>query len=736
MSRPICVLTITFIVIIIGLHFNGVVFLDFNKIHAYINDDEEYEGIIIEDGKEEKYRYEYIIKLKSKGKINNKKFILNIKKKNNKRLDYGDKIKFKGTYVKPDVQRNYGGFDYSLYLKTKKIYGTFEADNSKLISKDSTGKMSQVVHRIRKYIKDILEEKLEQEEASLAKGIIIGDKDNLSNEIKEDFENASLTHMIAISGTHFSYVILIMTYINNIIKRKRLGQLLTIIVIVLFMYITGNTASVVRSGIMAIMIIIASILQKRPDVWNNIAISLLIQIINNPYIIFDIGLQLSYGGVIGILTFYKKISKILLKNKKNKISTYILNTISITISANILIIPIILIHFNTISLSFIISNLIASPILGLVIIITFILVVTSLILRSLINPFWKALNILLKIFIAITSICANLPLSKIYVPTPKFILIIIFYAIILLMSKLSTNRRHKIVKRYLISSLIIIILLNFIVPILASKRNNLEINFIDVGQGESTLIRVNNKNILIDGGGSLDSDNFDTGEKILFPYLLDRGIYAIDYVIVSHFDADHCQGLDYVMKNMKVKNAIISGLGQESNEYNTFIKLAKKQNTKIIYVKKGDIIKIKDAIIEILYPDNEKIVENPKNNNAIVCKVEWRKFSILFTGDIEEKAERKILKMYENNLEKLKSSILKVGHHGSKTSSTKEFIQAVNPKIALIGVGKNNKFGHPNSGVMERLEMIGCKIYRTDKSGEITIKMNKKVQIETTIVTR
>lgn len=732
MSRPICVLTITVIVIIIGLHFSGVVFLDFNKVYDYINDNKEYEGIIIEEGKEEKYRYEYIIELKSKDKINNKKFILNIKKKNSPKLEYGDKIKFKGTYIKPDVQRNYGGFDYSLYLKTKKIYGTFESHNTKVISKDATGKMSQAVHIIRRYIKNILEEKLENDEAYLAKGVIIGDKNNLSNEIKEDFKNASLTHMIAISGTHFSYIILIMTYINNIIKRKRMGQVLTIIVILLFMYITGNTASVIRSGTMAIMIIIASILHKRPDVWNNIAISLLIQILNNPYIIFDIGFQLSYGGVIGILTFYKKISKILLKDKKTKI-TYILNTISVTISANIFIMPIILIHFNTMSLSFIISNLIASPILGLVIIMTLILIFTSLILKSLINPFWKILNILLKIFIAITSICANLPLSKIYVPTPKLILIILFYSIVLIINKLSIKEKYKIVKRYLISSLIIIVLLNFIVPILTSKRNSLEINFIDVGQGDSTLIRVNNKNILIDGGGSLDSNNFDTGEKILFPYLLDRGIYAIDYVIVSHFDADHCQGLEYVMKNMKVKHAIISGLGQESNEYNTFINLAKKQNTKIIYVKKGDIIKIKDATIEILYPNNEKIVENPKNNNAIVCKVEWRKFSILFTGDIEEKAERKILQMYENDLEILKSSILKVGHHGSKTSSTEEFIQAVNPKIALIGVGKNNKFGHPNSGVIERLEKIGCKIYRTDRKGEITIKMNKKVQIETMI---
>ena len=263
MSRPICVLTITFIVIIIGLHLNGVVFLDFNKIYTYINDNTEYEGIIIEEKEEKKYRYEYVIKLKSQDKvINNKKFILSIKKKNNKKLNYGDKIKFNGTYIKPDGQRNYGGFDYSLYLKTKKIYGTFEANNVKVISNNTTGKINQIIYRIRKYIKNILEEKLGKDEAFLAIGIIIGEKINIPDKIKEDFKNANLAHMIAISGTHFSYVILIMTYINNIIKRKRLGQFLTITVIILFMYITGNTASVIRAGVMAIMVIIASIDRK------------------------------------------------------------------------------------------------------------------------------------------------------------------------------------------------------------------------------------------------------------------------------------------------------------------------------------------------------------------------------------------------------------------------------------------------------------------------------------------
>ena len=598
--------------------------------------------------------------------------------------------------------------------------------------------------------------------------MVIGDRTNLSENIQEDFKTSNLTHMLAVSGSHFVYIILAVTYINKFLKRKRLGQVLMLIVIVLFMNLTGNTGSVVRSGIMAALGIIASIIHRKSDIWNNMAIAMLIQIILNPYIIFDVGVQLSYGGVIGIVAFNKIVTNqieqlsnkirekfanlIKGKNKKNEIikiqnyedkkeiankswnlcesiCNYIKESISVTISANIVIIPIMMYTFNTISFSFVISNLIAGAILGIIVLYAFALIFLYMVLHNFISPLFIILNLMLKILISIAHICSLIPFSKIYVVTPNVVLIIFFYLFLHLLVKKQNSMILS--KKTIAFFTIAIVILNFIYPVITSKRDNLEINFIDVGQGDSTLIRVSNKTILIDGGGSSYGETFDVGEQTLFPYLLDRGIKTIDYVIVSHFDSDHCQGLNFVMENMKVKNAIISSLGQESNEYDTFINLAQKQETNLIYVKKGDIIKIGEAIIKILFPDNDPIPDNEKNNNAIVFKFLWKNVSILFTGDIEEKAENKILSLYSNNLEELKSTILKVAHHGSKTSTTKVFLEAVKPQIALVGVGENNNFGHPNSGVIERLESIGCEIYRTDKYGEISIKFNKQIIINT-----
>ena len=185
------------------------------------------------------------------------------------------------------------------------------------------------------------------------------------------------------------------------------------------------------------------------------------------------------------------------------------------------------------------------------------------------------------------------------------------------------------------------------------------------------------------------------------------------------------------MQDLHVKTAIISNQGENSENYIKFKKIVKEKQIKVLIIGQGDSLKIEDNIyFDFLWPNKSKIVrENVLNNNSIVCKLRYKNFSMLFSGDIEEIAEKEILKQYKNNVQVLNSTILKVGHHGSKTSSTQNFIEAVNPQIVLIGVGENNKFGHPNESVIERLELLGSKIYRTDKMGEISVEIDKKGKI-------
>ena len=224
------------------------------------------------------------------------------------------------------------------------------------------------------------------------------------------------------------------------------------------------------------------------------------------------------------------------------------------------------------------------------------------------------------------------------------------------------------------------------------------------GSGDCTVIQSPlNKNIIIDGGNNQD---YDYGENVVVPYLLDRKITKIDFLMVSHFDSDHCGGLFAVVENLKVKNIIIGKQDSEYENCTEFLKLAKSKNVNIIVVEAGKEVMIdKYTKFQILWPRaNNMISENGINNNSIVAKLVCNDFQMLLTGDIEEIAEKEIVKMYKKT-NVLDCDILKVAHHGSKSSSIEEILQMITPRISVIEVGEN-KYGHPNSDVIKSLESL------------------------------
>lgn len=641
---------------------------------------------------------------------NNKKILINIKMSQDiPSIKYGDSLYIEGEFKQPEEARNYKGYNYKQYLKTKKIIETVELEKVKIL-KSSNGSF---IHNIQKYIRDTINGTLTDEEGNLLLAILLGDKDKLSEDIQESFKTSNLSHMLAVSGAHVSYIILGLTYVlqNSIIGKKN-GKIVCIIFLLAFMAITNFTPSVTRACIMAILTLFSSIIYRKSDVYTNISVAALITLIFNPYSLLDLGFQLSYGGTIGIIIFIKRIQE---KKSNSKVINYIKQMALVSIYANIIIIPIMMYHFNTVSFTFIISNIMASPILGIIVITGFLFIIASITVKPLTRLIAIFIKPILSILIKISQICSKLPFSNILVVTPYMFNVISYYAIILYCIKSKKNNKCKII----ICLLIVLILINFIIYIFPQK---LRIFFIDVGQGDSTLIITpDKKTVLIDGGGS---DSFDVGEKVLLPYLLDRRILKIDYVLISHFDTDHCGGILTIMEKVKVKNIIISEQAEHSENYERFKKLMIHKKIRLIEVKKWDKIKIgRYSEFKILFPTSRLLSENPLNNNSIVAQFNYNNFKMLFTGDIEKLAEQQILKAEKAEI---RADILKVAHHGSKTSSIPEFIKAVKPKIALIGVGKNNTFGHPNQQTIKNLENIKCRIYRTDLQGEIIIKIDQK----------
>ncbi len=724
----------TYILIITSI-ICGYAYIKFmeNNYNSLYHDDELIKEQCIVVDKKKDAQYKDVYKVKVVGNKNNRKgtyLYINIGKNNS--IEYGDLIYISGKYMTPDRDRNKKGFNYRNYLKTIKVYGIVNVEEHKILEREKINKIYLFSKKLKDKLKLNIDKVIkDRENQSILIGMVLGDTEGLSSEIEEDFLDSNLYHILSVSGGQVSNILIgigLLTKIGRI--NKKVKSNICIIILGEFMILTGLTPSIIRACVMCIISLIAKNIIKRYDIANSFGISLLIILIDNPYAINSLSVLLSYFGFSGIIIigsfFIKKINKKI----KNNIIRYILNIVISSISAQIFISPIILYVFGTVSLTFIFSNLLIIPLSTVISVLGFFLMLCPI-------QIFSFVEILLDISKYVVKFFADINLSKIYFTTPSISEICIYYILITYMYYLIKREylykiKHFIFKyrRKLVSSIILYLIILLIVQIIPK---DFKINFIDVGQGDCTLVTTKwNKHILIDGGGSEGDSDFDVGDKVVLPYLLKNKILSLDYIIISHFDSDHIGGIFTILESIKVNEIVIGRQFENSKNYEKFIEVVKNKKIKVNIVEIGTVIRIdEDTYINVLWPDEEnKVIENSVNNNSLVFTLNYQNISVLFTGDIEEIAEKRILNICNKEL---KADILKVAHHGSKTSSCINILNAIDPKIALIGVGANNKFGHPSDDTINNLNKIKCSIYRTDEHGEIEIilKEKRKISINT-----
>lgn len=536
------------IIIISSIISNSITILESKKYEVMYKELSSTENIalvatVISNKEEKEYYNKYKVKTKYKNK--DLRFYITVDK--NKDIKYGDKIKLSGNYIQPESQRNYKGFDYSEYLKQLKIYGTIKCKNIKILKENDLNTIILLSNKIENDIESKAKRTLDKETSSIFLGIMLGKTQEIDETNKENFRNASMAHILAISGMHITYIIIGVNLTINKLLGKRKTQILTIIILIFYLFLTNFSPSVTRAVIMGVLMITAKLIYKRNDTITSLSLSLLLSLVYNPYLIKNLGIQLSYGGVLGILLFNNTILKILNKVKFKKI-------ISVSISVQIFILPISILQFNNLTPYFLITNLILSFVIGPIVICGFAYIIMVLISAKIATIFSPIITLSVGILTFISKI-GNLPLSKIYVATPKINSIILYYLIlsivfsiykiysprkpnntqiriknIIAIIRIKVRKNKKKLIRIITVSFIIIFIFN-IVP------KELRIYFVDVGQGDSTfIVTPKNKTILIDGGGS---SNFDVGKNTLLPYILDRGYTKIDTIIISHFDNDH-----------------------------------------------------------------------------------------------------------------------------------------------------------------------------------------------------
>lgn len=634
------------------------------------------------------------------------------------KLKIGNYLELSGTIYQGREQRNPGEFDYQKYLESIGISALFvtEAIDSIKILDDDAKLFPNIILSTRKAIDNLIEKYHTKETSALLRGLILADRTDIDYEVKDQFVNAGVVHVLAVSGLHVGYIVLIFLFLfgrTNIILRF----ILTMLGVIFFMFLTGAPPSVFRATIMTVVLLSSYLTIRSYNSYNALALAGLIILLLEPTALFKPGFQLSFSAVFSIIWLYPKFRKII---KESKIRSSILKKIllfsAISFSAQIGTMPFTLIYFGKLSVVSLFANIIVIPLIGIIIAVGIVTILTNIFSSFIAVTFASANNLFSNLLYSIVSFMGGNNFS--YIPISNFSVFdsILFYSCLIFM--VYYLHKFKSVKPKFIL-LIIVTSIFFVFSTFDDKQllpdGKLSVMAIDVGQGDAILIKFpNNETALIDGGNA--NEYFDNGKFVIAPLLQYLKIDRINYGIITHLDADHLNGyISLIEKNL------VDKIYKPSLDSNSFIDivfeaLLKEHNVEISYHTKDTmtigscrVYCLNDSLyMKYLLPD--------KNEGSGVHKIVYGETSFLFTGDIGHKAERYLINFYRGFL---KSNVLKLGHHGSKGSSCPEFIKTVSPQHAIISAGIDNRFGHPSPDVLQLLEYNKIHIKRTDLEGAI-----------------
>ena len=612
-------------------------------------------------------------------------------KDENNTFDYelGDKIKLFGKLKLPSNNSIFNGFNYREYLKYERINYIFDIDEIIKISNNKS-----IMYKLKNSIINIINKSPNKDYLHT---FLLGNNKYIDKEVMESYRINGISHLFSISGMHISLLSMI---ILKLLKNYKFKKEVVILFLLIYMTLTDFLPSILRSGIFFILIYLNKKFNLNISMFKLMIILLFICVLIDPYIVYKIGFQYSYTISFYLITFNQLINKS--KNKLYKL--FIVSFISFIVS-----VPITINNFSQINVLSIFLNIFFVPIVSSIIF--------PLSLITFLFPFFNNLfTILINIFELLSITFSKIDNFIFIMSKISTLFIIIYYIIISITLYFLSKNKYK----YIVS-LMFIFVIHYNITIF---NKGLEITYIDVGQGDSIFIKFPNdkSNILIDTGGKVTygnlKNNYSVGKNIV-DYLKSMGIRKLDYLIITHGDFDHMGDSLYLIDKFKVENVIFN-----CGEFNVL----EKELIKVLDEKK---IKYYSCIKELNIDNNKLYFLQTKkydneNDNSNVIYTEFNGYKFMFMGDAGIEKEKDILDKY--NLANI--DVLKVGHHGSKTSSSKGFIDEIKPKYAIISVGKNNRYGHPNKEVLNNLD--NSKIYRTDQDGSIMFKIkNNKLKIET-----
>ncbi|MFC1966910.1 DNA internalization-related competence protein ComEC/Rec2, partial [Chloroflexota bacterium] len=644
---------------------------------------------------------------------------------------YGDMLLITG---KPETPPQLDGFDYEGYLAHQEIYSTMLYPEIENLETGKGVKTFEWVYSLRNHLSQTIAKVLPEPQASLTQGIILGIRGNISASVRADFTHTGTAHLLAISGIHLSIVAGIILSLGIwLFGRKGYYYIwLTLGAIWLYALLTGMHPPVFRAAIMASLFLTAELLGRQRSAATPLLLAAAIMVGISPQVLWTASFRMSFMAMAGLIFIFpliqplgRKMVNAVLGEDGTAVSTanFIVDSLSVSLGAIIAVWPLVSYYFGIISPLAPLATFFALPALPGIII-------TGALAGSLgiiVLPAAQAIAWLAWLFasymLLVVKVFATIP--AIEGGSVDTTLIWVYYSAVVLVIWLSSNKQRVVElvprasnfvsglpKKWVIPPLMLLAILVWVTAA-TMPDDNLHISLLDVGQGDAILIQRGSQQILVDGGPSPQAVSLELGKKMPF---WDR---TIDLVILTHPHTDHITGLVEVISRYKVKQVLYPDLEHESPLYDKWLSLIEEKEIKSTLAQAGQQVKMGEVIIEVLNPPIPPLTstESDIDNNGVVLRLEMGEVSLLLTADIMWEAEFEFIARRAN----LTSTILKVAHHGSATSTTAEFLAVVDPRLAVISAGEENPFGHPSNEVMERLiEKVGSEnIYLTyDKTND------------------
>ena len=556
------------------------------------------------------------------------------------------------------------------------------------------------VAAIREHYRESMAEVMSREDAAAIFAMLFGGYAGVNPELVEDFQTTGIIHILSVSGSHMSLLAMATAWLCLLLKFPRgLTFALGFFVIGTYAILSGLLPQVLRSAAMGILIFLAKTFDAEAEGARLLTLIAIAMLINQPLLLFDVSFQLSFTATAGLMYLSEG-----LRNSMERLPKFFSEPISMTIAAQLSGLPVIVWYFNQISLSSILANVFVMPLLEVVIIGGLLGGIIAAVVPIAGKIFFTGEALIFGAGTELNRVFANLPLSSVQVPTLGLLAGFFYYAALIL-------RRPMI-----LLPIIFLLALNIF------KTGDVEVSFVDVGQGDcAVVVTPHGKCLLFDTGGVREKV-FDVGGRVVVPYLKHENIREVDKIFLTHVHEDHSGGAGAVIKKFPVDEIITAG--EPKSEYAAVFGIAEKFLPPMRAGHAGEIFSVDGVQVEILFAPQV----GTGNEISNVYRIRYGDVTFLITGDLIKEIEAQILREGVD----VSSTVLKVGHHGSATSSSEEFLRAVKPRCSVICVGCGNNFGHPRAEVLERLENLPTKIFRTDRDGLIKFKTDgKNLRVDT-----